>query len=199
MLFAESSPPDERAQLARLHLSLNNPVVATDALPAGPASAAIALHRAAGGSAHLSVAFRSAKTGQLVFYSPREAVDAAEGAADAIEAAVCFAESLGFLFDEDEVQGRGEPRVDAAARLWAEFVARPTGDTVRAEAATAGPEPALAESGQRVEPAPSLPPEPSDVAFSPQPRERLLSKFRMRSAQNGTAARGGPAALPTRP
>jgi hypothetical protein len=95
--------------LRALHVALNSPVVAHESLPNGPASAAVAL------DAHGAiVCLRSVRTGQTAFFG-----SGAELAPQlALDAALSFAESLGFLFDDDEVVLRGE---EAALELWSEL------------------------------------------------------------------------------
>lgn len=114
--------------LRALQISLNSPVVTLDVLPRGPASAAVALH---GRGATLCV--RSLRTGQAAFYT------AAEDLADrdvAFEAALAFAESLGFLFEEDVVAAGGTAGPQEAVQLWRELCGdRPAfpGEPVAAE------------------------------------------------------------------
>jgi hypothetical protein len=116
--------PGRRRELRSLRVSLNTPVVAIDDLPVGPAAAAVAVHAAPGGP-QLTLALRSVRTGQVVFYAPDE--EWQPGAAVALDAVLSFAEGLGFLFDEDALAAGGDAR--AATRRWEEFVR-----TVAAEA-----------------------------------------------------------------
>jgi hypothetical protein len=97
--------------LHALHVSLNSPVVAQGVLPRGPASAAVALDPDGA-----QVCLRSVRAGRTTFFA-----SSAELAATprlALDAALSFAEGLGFLFDDDEVALRG---ADAAAALWTEL------------------------------------------------------------------------------
>ena len=94
--------------LAALHVSLNSPVVALSALPRGPASAAVALDLLGA-----QVCLRSVRAGRTAFYASRSELAASPRIA--LDAALSFAERLGFLFDDDEVLLRG---ADAAAQLW---------------------------------------------------------------------------------
>jgi hypothetical protein len=97
--------------LRALHVSLNSPVVAHESLPRGPASAAIAL------DAHGAlVCLRSVRTGRRVFFASAE--ELAPSPQLALDAAVSFAEALGFLFDDDELRLRGD---EAALELWEEL------------------------------------------------------------------------------
>ena len=88
-------------------------------LPAGPASAGIAVLRGSNGP-QLNLAIRCVRTGQVVFYGPDEDWCDLHGPDLAVDAALSFAESLGFLFD-DEVEGGPQE----ASRRWSEFLADP--------------------------------------------------------------------------
>jgi hypothetical protein len=99
--------------LRALQISLNSPVVTLDSLPRGPASAAVAVH-----ARGATLCVRSLRTGQAAFFITRE--DRADPRV-AAEAALAFAESMGFLFEDDLVAGRGEAGPDEAARLWREL------------------------------------------------------------------------------
>jgi hypothetical protein len=119
-----SAPEGVRAQLRSVRFSLNSPVVAVPDLPTGPAAAGIAVHAdRSGGEDVVSLAIRSVRTGQLVFYGPDEDWSDLHGPDLAVDAALSFAESLGFLFDDDAVRGDGGP--SEAARRWSEFLADP--------------------------------------------------------------------------
>lgn len=130
MFTAVSSPlPLPGAKLECLRLSLNTPVVALERLPVGPASAGIALHRGARG-ARLILAVRSTRSGLSVFFQPEGW--GGEGPADeAMDAALSFAEGMGFLFDEDLV-GKGRDPAQAA-RLWSEFLEEPESEELDLE------------------------------------------------------------------
>jgi hypothetical protein len=94
--------------LSVLHVSLNSPVVALDALPRGPASAAVALDPYGA-----QVCLRSVRGGRTVFFASGSAL--VDTPRVALDAALSFAEGLGFLFDDDEVVLRG---IQAAGQLW---------------------------------------------------------------------------------
>jgi hypothetical protein len=129
-----------QGRLRALRLSLNTPVVAIDALPVGPASAGIAVHEGPRGHA-LCLAIRSVRSGQLALFAPEDANGAGEAPFLRIDAALSFAEGMGFLFDDDLV-ARGEAR--EGAERWA---------LLTAGAAPAGPE-TSADGGEA--PAPFL-------------------------------------------
>ena len=67
----------------------------------------------------------------MVFYGPDEDWSDLHGPDLAADAALSFAESLGFLFDDDSVQAEGG--LQAATRRWSDFLAD-TDDGVEAEA-----------------------------------------------------------------
>ncbi|MEB2345636.1 MAG: hypothetical protein OZ948_12950 [Deltaproteobacteria bacterium] len=115
-------------RLLALRLSLNTPVVATPDLPAGPARGAIAVHSEAGRTC-FTVAVRSLRNGASVLYELEgEDLAGASGIAVALDAALSFGESMGFLFDDELVTARSEAVLrDALARL-REIVAPPEPD-----------------------------------------------------------------------
>ena len=90
------STPRVRAELRALRLSLNTPVVTIEDLPVGPAAAGIALHAGPEGL-RLTLAVRSVRTGQLVFFHPDEDWSEIQGSELALESwsAVLFADDGG--------------------------------------------------------------------------------------------------------
>lgn len=153
MFSAVASSPGARAELRALRLSLNTPVVTIDDLPVGPAAAGIALHVGPEGPC-LTLAVRSVRTGHVVFFHPEEDWNEMPGSELAVDAALSFAECMGFLFDDDLIEAGGD--VQEAARRWAEL------------AETAGAEEFAEPSGGEIwleEVAPAAP-------------AQLLSKFR---------------------
>jgi hypothetical protein len=107
--------------LRSLRLSLNAPVVSIAELAVGPASAAIAVHEAPDGACSLTVAIRCQRTNEVALFGPGVEVGASGFTLHAIEAAISFAEGMGFLFDDDlfadPVSG-----ASTAAQAWAGFV-----------------------------------------------------------------------------
>ncbi len=99
-------------------MSLNQPVLAIDELPLGPARAVIAIVQGPAHGRRLVVAIRSTRTDQAIFFSSAPISRESDDSAGLLDTAVCFAESMGFLFDDDL-----EPAADAA-RLWADWVAK---------------------------------------------------------------------------
>ena len=124
MYFSEQRPCDERDEerLRVLHLSLNTPVVAIDELPVGPARAGIALCEDPEGAIRLEIAVRSLRTGQMIFYAPDEEFDGERNTVVAVDAALSFAEGMGFLFDEDEIAARGDDGRREATARWRNLV-----------------------------------------------------------------------------
>jgi hypothetical protein len=114
VLFARQEAPDPaRSALRSLRPSLNTPVVVVEDLPSGPASAAIACLGGPAGS-RVALAIRSERSGQVVFFGPDEELREWQGQDLALDAALSFAESMGFLFEDDRVrESPGEAR-----RLW---------------------------------------------------------------------------------
>lgn len=135
--------------LRALYVALNRPVITVEPLPVGPVSAAVALH-----DAGASLCLRCVRTGQVQLYTTTR--ELASERRVALDAALSFAESMGFLFDADEVSSRGDLGAEQAALLWQELCG---------EAAEPEPEvPILLE--QAIQASPQLPP------------ALVLSKFR---------------------
>lgn len=108
------------ASLRNLHFSMNAPVVAIDELPVGPARAAIAL-LAGDDVARVALAVRSLRAEQTVFFVSGDALDPRREPSEALEAGFSFAERMGFLFDEDEVESGGEADTESARERWHAF------------------------------------------------------------------------------
>lgn len=120
MIFLADAPLESGcSELAALYVSLNSPVVTLDSLPVGPASAAVALHM----DPHpgVTLAVRCVRTSRVAFFTSGPC-EAAEDAKVLLDAALSFAESMGFLFDEEEVAARGEKGPREAARLWLDLL-----------------------------------------------------------------------------
>jgi hypothetical protein len=116
MIFSADAPLESGCcELRALHVSLNSPVVTLEQLPVGPASAAVAFHT--GDRPGVTLAVRSIRTGQLAYFTSG-GDEAAEYPDVMLDAALSFAESMGFLFDEDLVQTLGDAGPREAARRW---------------------------------------------------------------------------------
>jgi hypothetical protein len=114
VFFARQEAPDPaQGGLRSLRPSMNSPVVVVEDLPAGPATAAIACLAGPAGS-RVALAIRSQRSGQVVFFGPDEELRERQTPDDAFDAALTFAESLGFLFEDDRV---AEAPAEAR-RLW---------------------------------------------------------------------------------
>ncbi|MGH0033375.1 MAG: hypothetical protein ACQGVC_26610 [Myxococcota bacterium] len=182
MIFPARAPLEPCGQPPRaLYVSLNSPVVTVDGLPTGPAQAAVALH---GRGATLCV--RSVRSGQVEFFTTTE--ELAGDLRVALDAALSMAESLGFLFDEDEVALRGDAGPEEASLLWRELCGeeappappeeKPEAEILLDEQVVEEPvkrlPPALVLSKFRRAPGPEITPDraaPTDV------RLRLVSRF----------------------
>lgn len=141
------------AGLHGLCASLNSPVLNIDELPVGPARAAIVLYAGDYGALQLAVGVRSLKSGEVAIFAYSQDLNEFTSPAAAMDAALGFAEGMGFLFDEDMVEGRG--RAEALA-TWAELTS---------EAPLPGPE----LSGDS--PAESGPLSDDDLLEEPRPEE----------------------------
>jgi hypothetical protein len=81
---------------------MNAPVVVVEDLPAGPATAAIACLEGPRGP-WVALAIRSQRSGQVVFFGPQEEPGEWQAPDFALDAALSFAESMGFLFEDDRL------------------------------------------------------------------------------------------------
>ncbi len=152
--------------LRALHVSLNSPVVVLESLPNGPASAAVALD---GVGAMLCL--RSIRAGRSVFFASSEGIGSAQLALDA---AVSFAESMGFLLDDDEVSLRGP---EAAARLWEEICGDAASPLAQQDA-----------SEREDSPLPASEPWLDALVRAVVPEVRSLSKFRFFAAADAASS-----------
>ncbi len=112
----------ELGAIRSLHLSLNAPVISIDELPVGPARAGVALRALSGGGFHLQIAIRSLRTGEVVAVASDLDPEGLPEEVAAVEAALSYAEGMGFLFDEDEVATGDADAADKAAALWCDLV-----------------------------------------------------------------------------
>ncbi len=148
---ADAAAERHCSELRVLRFSMNAPVVALEGLPVGPARAAVALH--AGAEPRITIALRATRSGQMLFYCAGEELAEFSSASVVVDAALSFAESMGFLFDDDEVESRGDEGQREAARLWADFI-----DELPEQLAAAR-EP-VAASSLRAHPGPAVPNRP---------------------------------------
>jgi hypothetical protein len=113
---------DEPGSIRSLHLSLNAPVIAIDELPVGPARAGVVLCALPEGGFQLQIAIRSLRTGEVVAVASDLEAPGPTDEVAAIEAALSYAEGMGFLFDEDEVGAGGDAAADKVWELWRDLV-----------------------------------------------------------------------------
>ena len=209
MYFLRRLRPLEVAgeRVRSLRVSLNAPVLTTADLPVGPARALVVVHQDARGRMDATVGARSVVSGEIAYWSFDGELLSSVDLSVAADAALTFAESLGFLFDEGFLSGAA---ADKAFRTWLEGE---PGDTLQMErrggAATGSaqsparsPEPAELELEELVleeEPAVQPEAEPAQPAAEAAPAAPLarklpqaLSKFRARSTQ-APAAPAAPA------
>ena len=182
MYFCRQPPPEREAKALRaLHVSLNTPVVAIEDLPVGPARAAIAVQDASGGCVSLLLVLRSQRTGQLACFAPDETLESDASAQIALDGALSFAESMGFLFDDDAIPELGVEGPREAAQSWNELLG------IEPEDLEVEPEPAPTEGPPEIwleEPVAAAPvpmaaaPAPTPAPDSPAPARLLLTKFR---------------------
>ena len=178
MFFTRSQPPGAAEdRLRSLWLAVNTPDLAADELPSGPARAAIAVCEEATGAFALSVLVRSLADGSLACWSWDGAIDAG-GLRRAADAALSFAESMGFLFDDDALASSDDAARRRALDFWWEVTAwsasvREAPPSAAALARAAEPEaPAAADAHRALEPV--------EAAAAPPPERLPLTKFRRR-------------------
>ena len=99
-----------------LRASLNAPVISAPDLPAGPARAVIVVHREARGGMDATVGVRSVVTGEIAYWSFDGELASDADLSVAADAALTFAESLGFLFDDGP--GLSGAAAEKAFRGW---------------------------------------------------------------------------------
>jgi len=133
MYFSRQRPPERAATALRsLHFSLNTPVVAIENLAVGPARAAIAVQDVGAGRASLMLAVRSQRTGQLACFSHDEALESDVSTQIALDGALSFAESMGFLFDDEAIAELGADGPQEAAGAWNDLLGLAPGEPVAA-------------------------------------------------------------------
>jgi hypothetical protein len=155
------------AQVRGLRLSLNTPVVSTEELPIGPARAAILVHEEAGEGETVTIGMRSLRADRVVLYG-LDAGASADASVDVIvDAALSFAESMGFLFDEDELGSGGAAGRTRCLGLWRELLGE-AGSALAPARGRAGP--AVEEADELL--LEDLAEEATEVAFLPAPPEK---------------------------
>jgi hypothetical protein len=139
MFFLRRTRPLELTakRMRALRLSLNTPVVAMQDLPAGAARAAITLHAEPRGGLAVTVSVRSLGCGSVVHYG-FEGTIASSAVNEVLDAALSFAEGMGFLFD-DELVGTDTAAQEKALVRFSEAIGSAEGAPTRPEE----PEPAV--------------------------------------------------------
>lgn len=122
MFFLPRTRPLELSakSVRALRPSLNTPVVAMADLPVGPACAAILVHVERGHGLQISVGVRSLSCGSVALYGFDGPIGASVVSV-ALDAALSFAEGMGFLFDDDVVGDDAASREKAVLR-WQELI-----------------------------------------------------------------------------
>ena len=106
MFSATKQPPSlSEASLLCLCASLNAPVVRMDDLPSGPARCAVLVYAEPYGDLGLTVAVRSLEGGEVLVLRSQEPLPPDSDPAAGLEMAITYAEALGFVFDEDMLNG----------------------------------------------------------------------------------------------
>jgi hypothetical protein len=216
MYFSRRPAPERGARALRaLHLSLNTPVIAIEDLAVGPARAAISVELGPRGHVSLLLALRSQRSGQLACFAPDEDLAGESGVQIALDGALSFAESMGFLFDDEATQHLGADGPREAARTWNELLGLETrededelelDDDPHAELEV-DPDPAHEPGDEEpaelllvevaVPGAPAAPPasvQPVAALPAPEPpapidASLILTKFRRQASQAGAAGR----------
>jgi hypothetical protein len=131
MYFSRQPLPERAATALRsLHFSLNTPVVAIENLAVGPARAAIAVQNVGEGRSSLMIVVRSQRTGQLACFSHDEALESDASTQIGLDGALSFAESMGFLFDDDAISDLDVDGSREAAGAWNDLLGLAPGDPV---------------------------------------------------------------------
>jgi hypothetical protein len=110
------------AQVRGLRLSLNTPVVSTEDLPVGPARAAILIHAEGGRGETVTIGIRSLRAARVAVFSIDPDVSGDASFDVTLDAALSFAESMGFLFDEDEMGDGGAQGKTRCLGLWRDLI-----------------------------------------------------------------------------
>lgn len=102
--------------------SLNSPVLNIEQLPVGPARSAILLFAGEYGGVGICVGLRSVDSGSVAYFAYAGAADDFATPDRAMDAALNFAEAMGFLFDDDVVAASGRSE---ALRMWRDLTGEP--------------------------------------------------------------------------
>ena len=140
-------------RLHGLRISLNMPVVSIEELPVAPARAVIAIHEEIDGRPNITVGIRSLGSGAAALFSFEGDLRDMSSLTNGIDAALSFGESMGFLFDEDEIKS-GSPQASPrrALDLWLELMGLSAREPEAAPRVPAAPAPRLPVSGAAASP-----------------------------------------------
>lgn len=135
-------PTAEDAQIAESAMvafcaTLNTPVVNVEGLPVGPARAGILLSASEYGDLNLWVRVASLSSDQGLTFKFQGDPSDLGAPAQAIEAALSFAEGMGFLFEEDMIAAAGGGDARRAYKVWMSLL---EGDTEAHEVDDVEPE-----------------------------------------------------------
>ena len=129
MYFSRQPLPERGVrELRSLRFSLNTPVISIEDLAVGPARAAIAVQDLSEGRATLQLVVRSQRTGQLACFAHDEPLAGEVSTQIALDGALSFAESMGFLFDDDAIPELGADGPREAAAAWNDLLGVAAGD-----------------------------------------------------------------------
>lgn len=175
MFSAVTKPlPLSEACIQCLCASLNAPVVRLEGLRNGPARAAVVVYAEQYGDLGLAVAVRSLEGGEVVLMRARESLPPETDPRAALELAISFGESLGFVFDVDMLAGGADRAArHAALEHWQRLV---SSDEVFAAAdVTSPPMPRGAIST----PDPARLPQMEDLLSGAMPEGEMLAEIEL--------------------
>ena len=109
-------------QLRGLRISLNTPVVSTEELAVGPARAGLLVHLDSDGRPNVTIGIRSLRSGEVVLYSLEGDLREHASLDVGVDAGLSFGESMGFLFDDDEMSDGDADAVRRCLGLWNELI-----------------------------------------------------------------------------
>ena len=116
-----------------------------------PARAAIAIHDEIDGRPNVTVGIYALRSGVAVLFSFEEPLLDNGALTNGVDTALSFGESMGFLFDEDELESdTGEEARSRALNLWLELMSPASGESERdpqTSAVPAVPSPASGPNG----------------------------------------------------
>lgn len=122
-LPSQATTPLIEAALQAFCSAMNTPVVNIEELEVGPARAAIVLSSVDDAKLDLFVFVRSIDTGDSVIFQFQGDPAELGTPGHAVEAAMSFAEGIGFIFDEELVEHGGEAGRERAWNIWQSLIA----------------------------------------------------------------------------